>query len=503
MNYSQKPEFKIKKVAAYCRVSRNLEIQQSSIDTQVEAYKRIISEHPGWILAGIYADRGVTGTSATRRKEFQRMIEDCRQGKIDMILAKSISRFARNTEDALKYSRLLRDLGVGIYFEKEKIDTSKQMSELLLTVFAAFAQEESISISENIKRGFRQRFEMGIPKYGNTYGYTPNPENREEWQVVPDEAEAVKKIFYGVLDGKTNSEICRELTDGGYKPPRGEKWHSSEISRVCANEKYIGEVVIQKYYVGNPLEHKVLKNDQGAKPSFLLTEHHEPLVDSYTRDMANHILFLKNNKKGTSQYPYYDFLKCPRCGKQMVSYNMNDSCASKAWVCTDAKNCGAYAVKEKYITDILYGIIQDSDDFALSELKEALQKNNRLGLHLLNKYVEKIELPNFDSVKITFRTGDVKERKIEFQRPSENPNLELKKIGEKYYFNGESEDKNNIKQCIRAVLRIREDILGIELIEPTDEDPIYRASNRKKGKSWERWREAEKKEKMGNENNEN
>ena len=153
------------RVAAYCRVSKDIEEQESSMATQMMAYERIISLHSEWTLVGIYADKGKTGTNTGKRTEFNRMTDDAKEGKIDLILVKSVSRFSRNPVDLLKTIRELKDHGVGVYFEKENIDTSTLNSELLLTVFAAFAQEESFSISENMRRGMRQRFKLGIPNY--------------------------------------------------------------------------------------------------------------------------------------------------------------------------------------------------------------------------------------------------------------------------------------------------------------------------------------------------
>ena len=169
-DFKFKMEKKQLRVAAYCRVSKDIEEQESSMATQMMAYERIINQHPEWTLVGIYADKGKTGTNTKKRTEFNRMTDDAKEGKIDLILVKSVSRFSRNTVDLLKTIRELKDYGVGVYFEKENLDTSTLNSELLLTVFAAFAQEESFSISENMRRGMRQRFKLGIPKVSQVYG---------------------------------------------------------------------------------------------------------------------------------------------------------------------------------------------------------------------------------------------------------------------------------------------------------------------------------------------
>ena len=158
------------KVAAYCRISKDVESQHQSLATQIEAYQRVISEHPGWVLAGIYADKGISGTTVKKRKEFLRMIEDAKAGKIQYILAKSISRFARNTVDVLAYVRELKSYGVSVYFEKEKIDTGNAVSEFVLSIYAASAQEEIISLSNNMKMGRRMRYAEGVMQWTHLYG---------------------------------------------------------------------------------------------------------------------------------------------------------------------------------------------------------------------------------------------------------------------------------------------------------------------------------------------
>lgn len=176
-------------VGAYCRVSTNLDVQKASLETQMAAYEKIIRDHPGWVLAGIYADKGLSGTSVNHRTEFQRMIADAKAGKINYILVKSISRFSRNTVDLLQYVRDLKKIGVFVYFEKERIDTGKTDSEFMASIFAAAAQEEIISLSNNMKVGRRMRFAQGETQWTHIYGY-----NRG-WEIVPEEAEVIRRIY--------------------------------------------------------------------------------------------------------------------------------------------------------------------------------------------------------------------------------------------------------------------------------------------------------------------
>ena len=196
------------RVAAYCRVSKNIAEQLSSINTQMDTYHRLISEHPEWELVEIYSDKGKTGTNTKKRTAFMKMINDAEDGKIDLILVKSISRFCRNTVDMLETIRYLKKLGVEVFFEKEKLNTANLNSELLLTVFAAFAQEESYSISENMRKGIRQRFKLGIPKVSKVYGY--DNLKRGVLSINDEQSVIVKRIFDLYIDGYSTIEILNK-----------------------------------------------------------------------------------------------------------------------------------------------------------------------------------------------------------------------------------------------------------------------------------------------------
>ena len=236
------PIIELKRVAAYCRVSTDLEAQQSSIDLQMSSYKRIIEEHPGWVLAGIYADDGETGTSVENRPEFQRMYADAMAGCFDILLVKSVSRFARNTKDSLEYTRELKAHGVSVYFEKEGLDTSGFTSEFLLTIFAAFAQEESRSISENVKRGIRNRYKLGKPPWRATYGF------RKGYVVYEPEAEVIREIFDLYNEDISTQQIADILNEKKALLPSGcKKWVKGMINRVISNEKYIGDVLMENH----------------------------------------------------------------------------------------------------------------------------------------------------------------------------------------------------------------------------------------------------------------
>ena len=309
-------ESSLLRVAAYCRVSTKSDEQASSYETQVAVYTQKITSTPGWTLAGIYADRGLSGTQAERRPQFLRMVKDCEDGLIDVVVCKSVSRFSRNTVDAVNYMKHLRSLGIRLIFEKEGIDTDGEYSEMLLTVLAAFAQEESHSHSENVKWGKRKRLEKGHGLLVPVYGYRKNDAD-DSYEIVPEEGAVVQRIFDEYEHGVSVPKIVDGLLKDGIKPPYfdssgSEKWDESRIHYMIQNEKYAGDLQTQKFYKKSFMDYRVYKNN-GLLPSKMLKDHHEPLISRKQFKRCNVILELK--KKSTpSQYPFGDYLRCPYCG---------------------------------------------------------------------------------------------------------------------------------------------------------------------------------------------
>ncbi len=240
-----KTQRKILRVAAYCRVSSNSDEQLHSYAAQVQYYTRTISDNEMMELVDIYADEGLTGTKTEKRDEFNRLVSDCKKGKIDRVLTKSLSRFARNTADTLMYARILRSCGVSILFEKENIDTAYMSSELLLALSGAQAQEESISISKNMRWSIQNRMKNGTYVVSSTpYGYVS--ENKQ-FRIVPEEAEVVKLIFNSFLSGMGKKAIADMLEKR--KVPKGSKitqWKPNTIDYILKNERYIGDALFQK-----------------------------------------------------------------------------------------------------------------------------------------------------------------------------------------------------------------------------------------------------------------
>lgn len=266
------------KVDAYCRVSTKSEFQLASLKAQEEYYEDLINNNPAWIFAGVYSDIG-SGTRAKGRKNFNAMISACRRRKIDMVLIKSAQRFARNTVDALKTIRLLRRWNVDIYFELENIHTIAESSEFMLTVICAKAQAESHSKSEDIKWGIHKTFEDCNSKYYQRvcYGYTHD----ENGKLVPkeEEAEVVRLIFKMSAARASLNQIAQRLKDLAIPSPRGKaNWSRETLRKILHNEKYYGNVRLQKTFVENYLEHKQVKNE-GQLATYLLERNHEAIID--------------------------------------------------------------------------------------------------------------------------------------------------------------------------------------------------------------------------------
>ena len=272
------------RVAAYCRVSTDHEDQETSFEAQQTHFTNLISGNPGWELVGIYADEE-SGTRAQTRENFMRMIADCEAGKIDMVLSKSISRWARNTLDSLKYIRKLKALGIPIFFTKENINTMDAGGEVLVTILASIAQQESASISQNVQIGVRYHYQEGKVCSGvhRLLGYNRTPDG--SLVIVPEEAEIVQRIFRDYLDGYSPKHIARmlaeegvdgnKITSGGTVFERN--WNDQGITYILKNEKYSGDLLLQKYYTVDFLTKKVASNN-GQLPQYFVENSHEPVI---------------------------------------------------------------------------------------------------------------------------------------------------------------------------------------------------------------------------------
>ena len=316
-----------KRVAAYCRVSTDEEEQLSSYEAQKTYYTDKIVCNKEWTMVGIFADEGITGTSAKKRPEFLRMIRLCKQKKIDIILTKSISRFARNTVDCLKYIRILRELGIAVVFEKENINTLESDSELLITLLGAFAQAESESISANVRWGKRQAMREGKAniQYKKLYAFEKGSDGN--LRIIPEQAEVVRRIYRQYLSGMSLRMIKHEL-ESEHIPNAagGTTWTTTVLRSILTNEKYCGDVLPQKTFTSDCISRKVIKNT-GQLPMYLIQDHHEGIVDRSTfqasqTELARRTSVRSPSKKNAptgkssyaSKYALSERLVCGECG---------------------------------------------------------------------------------------------------------------------------------------------------------------------------------------------
>ena len=289
------------RVAAYCRVSTDSEEQLSSYENQLAYYTEKIMKEPGWTMAGVFADEGVTGTSTCKRKEFLRMIRQCRQGKIDMILAKSVSRFARNTVDTLNFTRELRGLGIPVIFEEQNINSIYPESEFLITLHGAFAQAESESTSSRVSWGKRQAMRSGhvTMHYKNLLGYEKGPDGKP--RIVPEQAEVIRFIYDRYLAGDSIREIKAALEGREIPTVSGKKeWMGSHIRSILTNEKYCGDALLQKTFIQDCISKKVIPNT-GQLPKYLVQDHHEPIVSRETFDAVQLEMARRSAKAGATR----------------------------------------------------------------------------------------------------------------------------------------------------------------------------------------------------------
>lgn len=393
----------LKKACAYCRVSTDEEEQLTSYNSQIEYYSKMIRDNPELTLVGIYADEGITGTQMKKRNEFLRMIEDAKNGLIDLIIAKSISRFARNTVHTLETCRLLRELNVDVYFEKENIHTLYMDSEMFLTLYSAFAQAESESTSQNVKMGYRAKMKRGEPcGLIACYGFNWNKITKE-MTINEEEAKVVRLIFDYYVSGIGTTRICRELESKGIKSPKGGyKWHPSVIKTMLTNVKYVGDIMGQKYYIENPLTHKQVKN-RGEKTKYHVKDHHKPIIDREIWDKAQEIYNKRSKKmkdgkqyceKYSIRYPYSSKIECGICHKNYVRRQGRSVYKGKKryykvyWKCseyvTKTGDCDASrGVREDELNDMFVQLFNEisscfsetGDETLLKKIEKAIYAN--------------------------------------------------------------------------------------------------------------------------------
>lgn len=345
---------KRKRVAAYARVSSGKDAMLHSLSAQISYYNNYVGSRGDWELVRIYADEALTGTKDDR-PEFQKMLADCRSGKIDMIITKSLTRFARNTLTLLKTVRELKLLGIDVLFEKENIHTLSTDGELMLTLLASFAQEESRSASENMKWRIRKMFEQGRPNTGRMLGYRLKD---GVLQIIPEEADTVKMIFSDFLSGMGRNAIMKKLRRLGIPTLNGGRWRESTIYEILRNEKYTGNMLLQKTYILDHLNKKTMAN-HGEKPMYFVENSHQPIIDKETFDKVQrelkHRLELHPSKTKRDVHLFTGLITCKICGKhfQRKIANASGKYAKPVWICSTFNSLGKSACNAQQISETI------------------------------------------------------------------------------------------------------------------------------------------------------
>ena len=421
------------RVAAYARVSSDSADQLNSFAAQVEYYTNYIQSKDEWEFAGLYADEAVTGTSAEKRSDFQRLIQDCRAGKIDRILVKSISRFARNTLDCIQTVRELKMLGVAIEFEKEHIDTSKMGSELILSMLSAAAQEESLSISKNLKWSYQKRLNSSnFITCSAPLGYF-----LKDNQLIPDPKEVpiVQYILNSYLSGKSTTEIARTLNEAENRTKRNARWHHGMIRYILTNEKYVGDSLFQKSYTPETLPLVRAKND-GQLTQYYIKNSHPAIIDRKKFEQVQRLITQKKDQHGTKteiqKFPLSGILKCGLCGS---AFHRHQDQGKNRWYCYQHR-------KSKNLCPM--GIIQQK------EIYQAF-------LTLYNKLANNPEI-----LRDMLSDLHVLQDKVYFSNPD---NLELNRQIAELVRQNHSLARLQIKGCIDSALYIEKHNLNNQKIE--------------------------------------
>ena len=368
-NIARQQEEKPKlRVAAYCRVSTDTEEQATSYEAQIAHYTEYIQKNPEWEFADVYADDGISGTNTKKRSEFNRMIEDCEAGNIDMIITKSISRFARNTLDCLKYIRQLKEKNIPVFFEKESINTMDAKGEVLITIMASLAQQESQSLSQNVKLGLQFRYQNGQVQVNHNHflGYTKD----ENGNLIIDseQAEVVKRIYREYLEGYSMDKIAKGLEADGILTGAGKtRWWSSTINKILRNEKYIGDALLQKTYTTDFLSKTRVKNN-GIVPQYYVEGNHEAIIpkDIFLRvqDELVRRRVVKTSANGKKRcyscnHCFAQIVICGDCGEMFRRIHWNNrGCKSVVWRCisrleSTGLECHARTVNETILENVV------------------------------------------------------------------------------------------------------------------------------------------------------
>ena len=406
----QKPKLR---VAAYCRVSTDSDEQATSYEAQIEHYTEYISKNPDWVLAGIFADEGITGTNTKKRTEFNRMIDECMDGNIDMIITKSISRFARNTLDCLKYIRQLKEKNIPVFFEKESINTMDSKGEVLLTIMASLAQQESQSLSQNIKLGLQYRYQQGHVQVNHNrfLGYTKDADGH--LIIDPNQAEIVRRIYREYLEGFSMDKIAAGLERDGVLTGAGKaKWHTSTINKILRNEKYMGDALLQKTYTTDCLTKKRIKNN-GTVPQYYVESDHEAIIPKDIFLLVQEELVrrrvVRTSKNGkrrsySCKHCFAQMVFCGDCGEfyRRVHWN-NRGCKSIVWRCCSRLENTGHACRSRTVNeglleqvsiDAINQVLCEKDDFLKtlqSNIATVIRQGDTLSPEVIDERLQELQ----------------------------------------------------------------------------------------------------------------
>lgn len=432
-------------VAAYARVSTEKEEQEDSFERQVSHYTMLITSKPEWEFGGIYADSGITGTRAEKRPDFMRMIADCRAGKINKVLVKSISRFARNTVDALKYIQELKELGISVYFENENIDTLTPGGEVLITILAAMAEQESRTMSTNIKWTYQKKFKNGevILNTGLMLGYRKagrkDEEGKEIYIINESEAEIVRRIYREYLAGTTVTRIARGLEADGIPTKLGKKkWSPKVIMSILTNEKYTGDAILGKTFKPDVLS-KYRQKNTGQAPMYYAEGTHPAIIDKEMFEMVKVEIQRRKDEqvtavgssRFTSKYPFSGLLICGECGHKLRRHVRTVGSGMKvpAWGCANRivngrRECDSHHVNEDTLqhtyTAAISDMIEDTEEIMAAvkdsaglvmepENKAALEQVEQKIIDMQNAVLELHKAKQQRSVTATDYAAQIKE----------------------------------------------------------------------------------------------
>lgn len=425
-------------VAAYCRVSTDAEDQINSYNAQMSYYRDKIMKNPKWRYVDIYADEGITGTLAEKREDFIRMIGDCEKGKIDLILTKSVSRFARNVVDSLKYIRQLKAMGIGVFFEEQNINSLTEESETYIGIYSVIAQSESENISGNVRWGIHKRMQNGTYACRfNLLGYRRDKSTKEPY-IVPEEAEIVRKIFNMFLDGASTVQIKEYLELNGILTRQGKtEWHRDVIYSMLQNEKYVGDVIYQKSFRTDPISKHVVIN-RGQKDKYLVSNNHPAIIDRDTFMRVQTEIARRSNKRKTSdltttelgkysgKYALSEILYCGECGSPYKRKTWSQKGYEKKiyWRCQSKiehgnKYCkNAKGIKEELLHLAICRALQkgvESSKEAYSLIKANLKyaitgSENTFDVFSIEQSISQKQTEVSDMVKLSMKSGGNAER---------------------------------------------------------------------------------------------